>query len=146
MFYEIDLKLDDFKNRTDAVLHHRQTYLLAHGHGWFCNLTNCGEQSCVYKDDKGNEYWDEDALQILDTDKRVHNAEENGRLEFRENSWWELEFFKEGTEHNEYLDLFPALDDSCIVDSPADAIDTLNWLMRDKEFKDELRKRLKGEQ
>ena len=141
MKYEIDLNPDDFGEQTDALFHLGDSYPLAHGDGWECRLSNCGEQKINVK---GERIHPAEIDQYYDTDEKLWKAIDKDEVELINNSWWELEFFKVDEDSNWYLDLFCALDDTCIVDNPTDAIETFKALMDDKEFIKDFKLALKG--
>ena len=145
MDYKIDLNPNDFGQQTDALFHYQQSYPLAHGEldgtEWECRLANCGEQKINVK---GERIHPAEIDQYYDTDEKLWKAIEDDEVYLDMNSWWEIEFYRVENEHNEYLDLFMALDDTCIVDNPEDAIETFKVLMDDKEFVKDLKLVLKG--
>lgn len=144
--YQIDLDPNDFGQQSDALFHLGEGYPLAHGKldgvGWECRLSNCGEQRLY--DKEGNRIGNDDLVNIYDSDKELSEAIDKDEITIDNNSWWELEFFRVDESSDWYLDLFMALDDTCIVDSPKDAIETFKALMSDKAFIKDLKIALKG--
>ena len=146
MDYTIDLNPDDFGEQTDALFHLGDSYPLAHGEidgtWWECRLANCGEQKINVK---GERIHPAEIDQYYDTDKKLWEAIDKDEVELLNNSWWEIEFYRVDADSNWYLDLFAPLDDTCIVDSPKDAVETFEALMKDKDFIKDLKLALKGE-
>ena len=145
MDYQIDLNPDDFGEQTDPLFHLGDSYPLAHGKldgtEWECRLANCGEQKINVK---GERIHPAEIDQYYETDKKLWKAIEDDEVELINNSWWEIEFYRVDEDSNWYLDLFPPLDDTCIVDNPKDAIEYFKALMNDKEFIKDLKLALKG--
>lgn len=143
--YVIDMNPDDFGERTDALFHLGESYPLAHGEldgtEWECRLANCGEQKINVK---GERIHPAEIDQYYDTDKKLWEAIDKDEVELLNNSWWEIEFYRVDADSNWYLDLFVPLDDTCIVDSPKDAVETFEALMKDKDFIKDLKLALKG--
>ena len=146
MNYEMDIDLNEFGEQTDALFHLGESYPLAHGEldgtEWECRLANCGEQKINVKDERIHPA---EIAQYYDTDKKLWKAIDNGDVELINNSWWEIEFYRVDDDSNWYLDLFGALDDSCIVDNPTDAIRYIKFLLQDEPFLKDFRVALKGE-
>ena len=142
--YQIDLDPDSFGNRTDAVFHHGESYPLAHGIldgvEWECRLSNCGDQKIVGKDRRGGDLLgDEEVLNYYDTDQKLWDAIDNNRVNFVNNSWWELEFFRIDESSHWRLDA-----DLDVVNNPKDAIVAFIQLMLNESFLQELNLLLLG--
>lgn len=143
--YQIDLDPTDFSERTDALFHLGESYPLAHGEldgtRWECRLANCGEQKINVK---GERIHPAEIDQYYDTDTKLWDAIDDGEVELLNNSWWEVEFYRVDDDSNWYLDLFPPLDDACIVDNPTDALRYVEFLLQDEPFIKDFRAALKG--
>lgn len=146
MDYVIDMNPTDFGQQTDALFHLGNSYPLAHGKldgiEWECRLANCGEQKINVK---GERIHPAEIDQYYDSDEKLWKAIDDGEVELLNNSWWEVEFYRVDDDSNWYLDLFAPLDDTCIVDSPKDAIEYFKALTVDKDFVNDLKLALRGE-
>lgn len=144
--FQIDLDPTDFGEQTDALFHLGESYSLAHGEldgtRWECRLANCGEQKINVKDERIHPA---EIDQYYDTDTKLWDAIDDGEVELLDNSWWEVEFYRVDDDSNWYLDLFPPLDDACIVDNPTDALRYVEFLLQDEPFIKDFRAALKGE-
>ena len=145
MDYKIDLDPNDFGEQTDALFHLGDSYPLAHGEldgiKWECRLANCGEQKINVK---GVRIHPAEIGQYYDTDKKLWKAIDDGDVELLNNSWWEVEFYRVDDDSNWYLDLFPPLDDICIVDNPTDAVRYVKFLLQDEPFIKDFKVALEG--
>lgn len=146
--YQIDLDPNIFGKQTDAMFHLGESYDLAHGEldgtRWECRLANCGKQHLLSHDKDGRlgRLVDNDVLEKYDTDKKLWKAIDNRQVELICGSWWEVEFYRVDNDSHWYLDLFT--DNSEVVDSPADAIRYVEFLLQDKPFIKDFKAALKG--
>lgn len=138
MKYKITLSPKDFGERQDPMFHLGESYELATGNGWECRLSNCGEQR-MSVEQGGYLIFDDEVLEIYDTDKKLCDAIDDGTINLVNNSWWELEFFKVSDKGRDFIDM--GLFTDSVVDTPGDAIELFKYYMDDKQFV----KDLKGE-
>lgn len=145
--YQIDLDPTDFSERTDALFHLGESYPLAHGEldgtRWECRLANCGEQHIHTSEEDGSLLFDDEVLEKYDTDTKLWDAIDDNKVILVNNSWWEVEFFRVDDDSHWYLDLFT--DNSEVIDSPADAIRYVEFLLQNEPFIKDFRAALKGE-
>lgn len=145
--YQIDLDPNTFGEQSDALFHLGESYELAHGEldgaRWECRLANCGEQRLY--DKKGDRIANDELSTLYDTDQKLSDAINKDEITIENNSWWEVEFYLVDDNSHWYLDLFEPLDDTCIVDSPEDAIKYIKSLLQDEPFIKDFKAALKGE-
>ena len=126
---KIVLNEKDFGKQQDAMFHLGESYVLAEGEGWQCRLENCGIQRIMTKDGL---YRDEDVLEIYNTDKKLNKAINKGDIVIFNNSWWEVNFFKEVENELKFLDLYFFLD--TVVFTVGEGIKLYKDLIKSEQF------------
>lgn len=136
---DLEIILDSrlLNDKQSDFFHYECSYDIAKcKYGTFC-LTSCGELSCVYTDENGEETrnYDDIVRYYVRNDEELKNAIESGRLDFSLNNWFEIHF----VDNNEdYLEWFDYTDNvyGCISEGLKAFLDLIDY----EELIEELRK------
>lgn len=127
-----------YKDTQDPTFHQDESWELAKGDGWVARLATHGEIR-VYE--KGERIKVSDLIDKYDTDEKLHKAEQDGTIEFDNNNWYEVAFYKDTDDMAEYLDI---MSDDCVCYDFDEALHIFNDYMADEGFCADLEYYTKG--